>query len=171
MNKQSFLDNAYSIYNDNIIYTIADIIYNDIDCNVYVNNNLINVIYPSKKIEVIIFINYSVPFKEYVQNYVISKARNGIRCIVIFKHELLNKQIIIRDIVQRALNIHTKSIIYARNNTNNPLFPYEFLMDNAFYLFVNSVIDTLFICFKLISACSNIFSISGNKVFKCFELV
>ena len=56
MNKQSFLDNAYSIYNDNIIYTIADIIYNDIDCNVYVNNNLINVIYPSKKIEVIILI-------------------------------------------------------------------------------------------------------------------
>lgn len=117
MNKQSFLDNAYSIYNDNIIYTIADIIYNDIDCNVYINNNLINVIYPSKKIEVIIFINYSVPFKEYVQNYVISKARNGIRCIVVFKHELLNKQIIIRDIIHRALNIHTKNIIYARNTS------------------------------------------------------
>ncbi|ELP94488.1 transmembrane protein, putative [Entamoeba invadens IP1] len=32
---------------------------------------------------------------------------------------------------------------------NNPLFPYEFLMDNAFYLFVNSVIDTVFICFLM----------------------
>ncbi|BFU24069.1 hypothetical protein EHI8A_108860 [Entamoeba histolytica HM-1:IMSS-B] len=32
---------------------------------------------------------------------------------------------------------------------NNPLYPYEFLMDNAFYLFVNSVIDTIFICFLM----------------------
>ena len=32
---------------------------------------------------------------------------------------------------------------------NNPLYPYEFLMDNAFYLFVNSVIDTVFICFLM----------------------
>lgn len=32
---------------------------------------------------------------------------------------------------------------------NNPLYPYEFLMDNAFYLFVNSVIDAVFICFLM----------------------